>query len=65
MTIKEHIGVEIPEILLPAGAIDLAKWAVIACDQFTSQPEYWQQVADLVGESLPLAHDLTRGLAGR
>ena len=26
-------------ILLPAPYVDLAKWAVIACDQFTSQPE--------------------------
>ena len=56
MTIKEQIGVEIPEILLPVGGIDLAKWAVIACDQFTSQPEYWQQVADLVGESPSTLH---------
>jgi hypothetical protein len=30
-------------ILLPEGA-DLEKWAVIACDQFTSQPEYWAEV---------------------
>lgn len=56
MTIKDQIGVEIPEILLPVKGIDLAKWAVIACDQFTSQPEYWQQVADLVGESPSTLH---------
>jgi len=35
-------------ILLPSG-VDLLKWAVIACDQFTSQPEYWQEVVRAVG----------------
>lgn len=32
------------DILLPGEQYPLEKWAVIACDQFTSQPEYWQQV---------------------
>ncbi len=35
-------------ILLPSG-VDLTKWAVIACDQFTSQPEYWAEVEREVG----------------
>lgn len=30
-------------ILLP-GLDELEKWAVIACDQFTSDPVYWQRV---------------------
>jgi hypothetical protein len=38
------IGVQIPNILLPKEGIDLTRWAVIACDQFTSEPEYWEQV---------------------
>ena len=25
------------------------KWSVIACDQFTSEPEYWQKAEDFVG----------------
>ncbi len=37
-------------ILLPEG-IDLEKWSVIACDQFVSQPEYWQQAGQLVGDA--------------
>jgi hypothetical protein len=45
------IGVQIPEILLPAPSVDPQKWAVIACDQYTSQPEYWNQVAAFVGDS--------------
>lgn len=46
-----EIGVLIPEILLPRADIDPARWAVIACDQFTSQPEYWHKVKETVGDS--------------
>ena len=46
-TIPE-IGIQLPKILLPRPDIDLSKWAVIACDQFTAEPEYWQAVNDLV-----------------
>lgn len=38
-------------MLLPAPGVDLEKWAVVACDQYTSQPDYWQQVQDLVGDN--------------
>lgn len=43
------VGVQSPEILLPREGIDLNKWAVIACDQFTSQPDYWENVRSIVG----------------
>lgn len=43
-------------ILLPAGGIDRRKWAVIACDQFTSQPEYWRQVEAYVGKEPSTLH---------
>ena len=46
-----HIGIQIPQILLPRPGTDLTKWAVIACDQFTSEPEYWRQVEQIVGEA--------------
>ena len=39
-----------PEILLPKN-VDWEKWAVIACDQFTSQPDYWEKLALFVGDS--------------
>jgi hypothetical protein len=45
------IGIQVGEILLPQAHIDVKKWAVIACDQFTSQPDYWQQVKEIAGES--------------
>lgn len=39
----------IPEIILPREGTDLSKWAVIACDQYTSQPEYWAETDRIVG----------------
>ena len=38
------------DILIPAIA-DLQKWSVIACDQFTSDPDYWRRVENFVGDS--------------
>lgn len=51
MQIYDDIGMGIPEILLPRAGVDLAKWAVIACDQFTSEPEYWKRVTATVGDA--------------
>ena len=45
------LGIAAPEILLPAGDVDLSKWAVIACDQFTRDRDYWAGVEAAVGES--------------
>jgi len=39
------------DIYLPATVVDNTKWAVVACDQFTSEPEYWQKVENLVGDA--------------
>ena len=36
--------ITLPNILLPQSNIDMSKWAVIACDQFTSQPSYWEDL---------------------
>jgi hypothetical protein len=47
----DSIGVQVPQILLPRPDIDLTRWAVIAVDQFTSQPEYWAQVERIVGDA--------------
>ncbi|MBL8090277.1 MAG: DUF1015 domain-containing protein [Anaerolineales bacterium] len=46
------LGIQIPQVYLPKSNIDLSKWAVIACDQFTSEPEYWHEVEKFVGNSL-------------
>lgn len=39
-----------PNILIPNTDIDYQKWAVVACDQFTSQPDYWEKLKEYVGD---------------
>ena len=39
------------DILLPKKDVDMSKWAVVACDQFTSEPEYWERVEKTVGDA--------------
>ena len=39
------------DILLPRAGVAPEKWAVVACDQFTAQPEYWQRADALVGDA--------------
>ena len=37
------------DILIPAPGIDMPKWSVIACDQHTSEPEYWDGLDTYIG----------------
>lgn len=62
MAAFDHLGFYPADILLPKEA-DMTKWACVACDQFTSQPEYWQKAAAVAGDApsalnliLPEAH---------
>lgn len=43
--------VKVPNILLPNKNIDYSKWSCIACDQFSSEPNYWAELAEKVGDS--------------
>ena len=56
MRIYDKIGVQIPQVWLPRPGTDLSKWSVIACDQFTSQPDYWQAVENRVGDAPSTLH---------
>ena len=47
----DKIGLQVPEILLPNKDVDLHKWSVVACDQYTSQPDYWAKVAEIAGDA--------------
>ena len=38
-------------ILIPKKNIDMHKWSVVACDQYTSEPDYWEEVNNIVGNS--------------
>jgi len=46
-----RIGVRLADILLPRPDVDLSRWAVVACDQYTAQPDYWAEVDRLVGDA--------------
>ena len=37
-------------ILVPKN-VDMHKWSVVACDQYTSEPKYWEEVENIVGSS--------------
>ena len=45
----ERIGIRPAEILLPAPSVNPETWACIACDQYTSEPEYWQKAYETAG----------------
>jgi hypothetical protein len=50
--IYEHLaflGIKIPRIILPVKSVDLQKWAVLACDQFTQDAGYWEKAAAFTG----------------
>lgn len=38
------------DILIPKN-VDMEKWAVVACDQYTGQPDYWKRVEENVGDA--------------
>lgn len=38
------------KILLPKNT-SMTKWSVVACDQYTSEKEYWDKVSDIVGDA--------------
>jgi hypothetical protein len=45
----QDLGIKIPEIMLPGSGYD--KWAVVACDQYTSQREVWEEMEKYIGDS--------------
>jgi len=56
MRVYDSIRLAVPDILLPKKGVDLTKWAAIACDQYTSEPEYWEKAARLVGDAPSTLH---------
>ena len=45
------------DIILPKDKENFEKWAVIACDQFTSEGDYWKKVRE-ISNGAPSAHNL-------
>ena len=52
----DSLGIRPCELLLPAAHVPPETWACVACDQYTSQPEYWQEAAALVGNAPSCLH---------
>ena len=49
---QQKIPFEAAEILLPDfQKVDGSKWAVVACDQYTSEPAYWEETQNTVGDA--------------
>ncbi len=46
---KNNIGFKPADILIPKNT-DMKRWSVVACDQYTSQPDYWERVRKFVGK---------------
>ncbi len=42
--VLSQLGVHIPKIMLPEKNTDFSSWAVVACDQYTSERDYWKNV---------------------
>jgi hypothetical protein len=51
-----HTGFRLPRLCLPRPGIALNKWAVVACDQYTSEPAYWHEVEREVGDAPSTLH---------
>lgn len=45
--VLSDLGVHIPKIMLPDKNSDFSSWAVVACDQYTSERDYWEKVEDI------------------
>lgn len=53
---KEKNTIVVPRLLLPRKNVDYFKYAVIACDQFTSQKDYWDNLKTIIGEDISTLH---------
>jgi len=47
----ELLGLRIPELFLPKPSVELRSWSVVACDQYTSDNDYWNTVESTVAGS--------------
>ena len=47
----DRVGIRPARILLPAPSVPRETWACIACDQYTSEPDYWQKAFAAAGDA--------------
>ncbi len=55
-TVLKDLGVDVPAVLLPAPGINMRRWAVVACDQYSSERHYWERVEGFVGDAPSALH---------
>ena len=55
-TAFRHLGIAAPEVLIPSPSINQEKWSVIACDQHTSDPAYWNAVSATIDGRISSGH---------
>lgn len=48
--------VKAPHIYLPNNKVDMSKYAVIACDQYTSNLDYWNSLKEYIGDAPSTFH---------
>lgn len=51
----KKFGFGTADILVPHH-VDMKKWSVVACDQYTSQPEYWARVRTFIQDAPSTLH---------
>lgn len=56
MRSKNALGIIVPEILIPDEQVNMRKWSVVACDQFTGDARYWSEVERAVGSAPSTLH---------
>ncbi len=52
----KRVGINVADILVPNNGVDLNKWAIVACDQYTSELDYWERVEHFVDGSPSSLH---------
>lgn len=52
----DKIALQVPKILLPKKNTDMKHWAIIACDQYTSDLNYWQRLQQQTQNKLSTLH---------
>ncbi|HIW37274.1 MAG TPA: DUF1015 domain-containing protein, partial [Candidatus Treponema faecavium] len=57
MNALHEYGIQAAPLVLPAPGIDMTAWAVIACDQYTQDADYWRR-AEAAAEGRPSALNL-------
>ncbi len=54
--VYSNVPVRTPDLLLPKDGTDMHAWATVACDQYTSEPDYWKRVDEIASGKASTYH---------